>query len=83
MQENKNNEDNINADRDEWEASEIADQSSNEQPDETMRKVLRGDESKGNPDDRDVVGGTEFIDTQHGREEAKNQAENQESGNDR
>lgn len=81
MQENKNNLENPNASREEWNAGEIAEQSVNEEPDETLRKVLRGDESKGDPDERDVVGDTETKDTQQGREERKNQVKNQESEN--
>lgn len=57
--------------RDDWNAKEIADESVNKPADETMREVLRGDESQGDPDERDVVGNPDSIDTPQGREEAK------------
>lgn len=55
----------------EWNTDEIAEQSSNQMPDEILRQVLRGDESKGSADHRDIVGGSATIDTPQGREEAK------------
>ena len=60
-----------NAEREKWDAENISEESVNEMPDETVRQVLRGDESIGNPDDRDVVGASKRIDTPQGREEAK------------
>jgi hypothetical protein len=59
------------AQRDEWDAETVSDESVNQAPDEIVRQVLRGDESKGSADDRDVVGGSKSIDTPHGREETK------------
>ena len=50
---------------------EIADESTNKPADETLREVLRGDESKGDADERDVAGSPDSIDTPQGREEAK------------
>lgn len=50
----------------------ITDQGSYQEPDDSLRRTLRGDETKGNPDDRDVAGATNFKDTAHGREETKN-----------
>ena len=50
----------------------ITDQGSYQEPDDSLRRTLRGDETKGDPDDRDVAGATNFKDTAHGREEAKN-----------
>jgi hypothetical protein len=37
-----------------------------------LRQTLRGDESEGDPDDRDVAGATASEDTPQGREETKN-----------
>lgn len=49
----------------------ITAESSKAHPDDTMRQTLRGDETKGDPDSRDVAGATKFEDTPHGREETK------------
>ena len=49
----------------------ITGEASKAHPDETLRQVLRGDETKGDPDSRDVAGATKFEDTPHGREETK------------
>ncbi|HKP69000.1 MAG TPA: hypothetical protein VJV05_06930 [Pyrinomonadaceae bacterium] len=40
-------------------------------PDATLRQMRRKDETKGDPDERDVAGATPFEDTPHGREETK------------
>jgi hypothetical protein len=37
-----------------------------------LRQTLRGDETEGDPNERDVAGATKFEDTAHGREETKN-----------
>jgi len=50
---------------------EIADQAANRDADDIKRQTLRGDESKGDPDERDSAGGPAHQDTEHGREEAK------------
>jgi hypothetical protein len=57
--------------REDWRAEDISNESSNQMSDEIVRQVLRGDESKGSADNRDVVGGSKSIDTPQGREEAK------------
>lgn len=59
------------AERDQWNAETVSVESSNQMPDEIVRQVLRGDESKGEADDRDIVGASKTIDTPQGREEAK------------
>lgn len=51
---------------------EITEQSSYRDADAMLRQTLRGDESRGDADERDIAGATEFNDTPHGREEAKN-----------
>jgi hypothetical protein len=55
--------------------SEIAEESSYEGESEIKRRVLRGDETEGDADDRDVVGSVKSKDTWQGREEAKTRAE--------
>jgi len=54
-----------------WNAEEISGESVNQLPDEIARQFLRGDETSGNPDDRDVVGASDTINTPQGREETK------------
>ncbi|MEJ7847024.1 MAG: hypothetical protein WKF92_02930 [Pyrinomonadaceae bacterium] len=54
-----------------WNAEDLADQGSQINEDEIQRQVLRGDESNGEPDDRDNAGRVESKDTPQGREEAK------------
>lgn len=39
-----------------WSAQQLAAEAANELPDEILRKMLRGDESLGDPDDRDFAG---------------------------
>jgi len=50
----------------------ITEESGYNDSDGVLRQTLRDDETKGNPDDRDVAGATGFEDTPHGREETKN-----------
>jgi hypothetical protein len=54
------------------EIEDIIDEASHRDADGILRQTLRGDESKGDADDRDIVGATDFKDTPHGREETKN-----------
>jgi len=54
------------------EMSDVVEEGSYQDPDDVLRQTLRGDETKGNPDERDVAGATDFEDTPHGREETKN-----------
>ena len=53
------------------EIKDITDEASHRDADGVLRQTLRGDETKGDADSRDVAGGTDFKDTPHGREEAK------------
>lgn len=62
---------------------EIADQASKPDLDQIYRQPLRGDETKGDPDDRDIAGATDHDDTPHGREERKHQVEKEAENNDR
>lgn len=58
--------------RDGWSAEDIASESVNQMPDESLRQILRGDESsKDDADTGDLVGASAAIDTPQGREEAK------------
>jgi hypothetical protein len=58
--------------RGEWEAEEVANESVNQMPDESLRQILRGEESdKNNSDDNDIVGASDSNDTPEGRERAK------------
>ena len=62
---------------------EIAEQASKPDHEQIYRQPLRGDETKGDPDKRDVAGATEHEDTPHGREERKHQVEKEAKRNDR
>src|SRR5215204_5713253 len=54
------------------EIKDITDEASHRDADGVLRQTLRGDETKGDADDRDVAGSTNFEDTPQGREETKN-----------
>ena len=54
---------------------EIAEQASKPDLDQIFKQPRRGDESKGDPDDRDVAGAVDHEDTPHGREERKHEIE--------
>jgi len=64
-------------------SEEIAEQASKPDHDQIYRQPLRGDETKGDPDDRDVAGAIKHEDTPHGREERKHQVEKEAESNDR
>lgn len=49
--------------------------------DQVIRQTRRGDETKGDPDERDVAGAVDFEDTPHGWEERKHQVEKEASEN--
>ncbi|MDQ2747257.1 MAG: hypothetical protein M3T96_08365 [Acidobacteriota bacterium] len=57
--------------RDGWNTKKLSEESTNQSADEMMRQVLRGDETNGDPDGRDIVGGSDSGDTAQGREESK------------
>jgi hypothetical protein len=54
------------------EIKDITDEASHRDADGVLRQTLRGDETKGDADERDIAGSTNFEDTPHGREESKN-----------
>lgn len=60
-------------------ADEIAEQASKPDYDQIYRQPIRGDETKGDPDERDVAGAPDHEDTPHGREERKHQVEQEAS----
>ncbi|MBA2380107.1 MAG: hypothetical protein H0V76_11095 [Blastocatellia bacterium] len=60
---------------------EIAREAGTASKDEIKRRVLRGDETKGDPDERDNAGALEYEETPSGYEEIKTQIE-QENGKD-
>ena len=62
---------------------EIAEQASKPDLDQIYRQPLRGDETKGDPDDRDIAGAPDHEDTPHGWEERKHQVEKEAEKNDR
>jgi len=51
---------------------DITDEASHRDEDGVLRQTLRGDETQGDADDRDVAGAADFEDTPRGREETKN-----------
>lgn len=51
---------------------DITDEASHRDSDGVLRQTLRGDETKGSPDDRDIAGAVASQNTPHGREETKN-----------
>lgn len=55
-----------------WELQQVANEASQKDEDEIQRQALRGDETKGNPDNRDNAGNVDSNETPQGREEAKN-----------
>ena len=58
--------------RGDYDAEQIAEESVNQMPDESLRQMLREDETnKNDADDKDFVGASDAIDTPQGREEAK------------
>jgi hypothetical protein len=58
--------------RDRETIDKLNDEASQADADDMIRRPLRGDETKGDPDERDVAGGVRSADTPQGREESKN-----------
>jgi hypothetical protein len=57
--------------RDGWSAEEVAEEASNQMADEVQRQMARGDETKGDPDERDVVGRPKENETPYERHQTK------------
>ena len=60
-----------NIKREGWDIQKLAKEATNEQPDEILRKTLRGNENKINGDELDIVGSVDSNETPQGREENK------------
>ena len=58
--------------RDRKTIDDINQEASQADSDDIVRRSLRGDETKGDPDERDIAGRVRSTDTPQGREEAKN-----------
>ena len=58
--------------RENWNVDQLADEASQKDVNEFQRQILRGDETKGNPNERDHAGSVDPNETAQGREEAKN-----------
>jgi len=58
--------------REEWHVHKLADEASQKDVDEIQRETLRGDETKGDSNERDIAGRVDSNETPQGREEAKN-----------
>lgn len=54
-----------------WNIKELAAEASLTDEDQIQRQVLRDDESKGDPDERDLAGAIDADETPHGREDTK------------
>ena len=63
--------------------NEIAEQASKPDHEQIHRQTRRGDETKGDPDERDVAGAVDFEDTPHGWEERKHQVQQEAEGDGR
>ena len=63
--------------------NEIAEQASKPDHEQIQRQTRRGDETKGDPDERDVAGAIDFEDTPHGWEERKHQVQQEAEGDGR
>ncbi len=62
-----------------WEAEKLIKESANEESDDVVQKILRGDESKSDADERDIAANPDFDDTPRGREEESKQNEKQQN----
>jgi len=70
--ENKNDQEKVpDVNRQGWNAEKVSEESANKSSDEITRQILRGNETEGDADDRDVIGGVDSDETPQGREEAK------------
>ena len=58
--------------RENWDVQKLGNEASQKSTDEIQRETLRGDETEGDADDRDIVGNVDRNETWQGREEAKN-----------
>jgi hypothetical protein len=67
--------------REGWNVEKLGDEASQKNTDEIQREMLRGDETKGDPNERDIIGNVDRNETAQGREEAKNDVKNKANAN--
>lgn len=67
--------------REGWDVEKLGDEASQKNTDEIQRETLRGDESEGDADERDIVGSVDRSETPQGREEAKNDTKGKANAN--
>ena len=60
-----------NIKREGWDIQKLAEEATNEQPDDILRNSLRGNENTGNGDELDIAGSIDSSETPQGREENK------------
>ncbi len=71
-----------NIEREGWQADELGEQSAYQDATEFARQFVRGDESKGDPDKRDIAGSIALIESTDGmphRKTAEEKAEDSET----
>ena len=64
-----------------WDLEDIAGEASQRTDDEIYREARRGDETKGDPNERDAAGSVDSNETWQGREEAKNDISGKDNSN--
>lgn len=64
-----------------WDLKDLASQASQAMEDEIYRQGLRGDETQGDADERDIAGRSQTSETWQGREEAKNDVKGKSNAN--
>ena len=67
--------------REGWDVEKLGDEASQKNTDEIQRETLRGDETEGDPNERDIVGSVDRNETWQGREEAKNDTQGKANAN--
>lgn len=68
---------------DDFSSSDIAEEGSLNDQDDVQRQMLRGDESKGDPDQRDNAGAPDHDETPHGYADTKTQIKKESEHHDR
>lgn len=56
-----------------WQSDELSEEASLTNEDEIRRRILRGDETEGDPDERDDAGAVEIDETPRGKEERQHE----------
>jgi len=60
-----------NVKREGWNVGKVSEEASNEEPDEMLRKTLRGNKGNNQGNEHDLVGSVDSGETPQGREESK------------